>query len=214
MNKIYALLILLHTLPLSAQTLEERYQADASVKRVADVHVIADLVLDYRNATGVLPFAEDYSEGGFIHVVPIGTLPAIATDRERGSPFGVSMRKYPALELLSELESALDRDLTLPVDPQKVPTTAPNLYYLFLLENNEFVILTFLYDATPHTVEVAPHVNIYALGSASGMEFMTGLGLNIRDITTIPATERAEIAEAGFAINEVFARTTTIEIDN
>ncbi len=197
-----------------AQSLEDRYQTDAGHKRVADVVRIVDLIAEYRDQTGMLPFAEDYTEGDMLHVVAIGTEAAQQRDREIGSPFGISMRKYPALELLDKLEIALDRDLTLPVDPQKVPVHAPNLYYLFLLENNEFGVLTFLYHPHDQAVEVAPNVNIYAIASTSGFPMLSGLNLNWQDRSAIPDTNIQQILTLGDQADATFARTTDVLIDN
>lgn len=212
MKALLSILFFAFATPVFAETAEEAYQADAAAKRIADIHKIAAVLDEYKLAKGVLPLSEFYIGSATPHTVAIGGKAAEDREFANGSPWGVSLRKFRTAMLIERLETGLEHGVVLPIDPQKVPTGFPNVYYLFMLEDEEYVILCFLAFPNAHSVEVAPDVHIYALTSDPDMVFMNGLGLNYRFVGDVPQAELDTILAEGDRANAIFARYTQIEI--
>ncbi len=193
---------------------ERAYQADADAKRIGDVHMIASLMEEYVEVTGMLPFAEDYDSSDLIHIVPIGSLDGMQSDRTTGTPFGFSLQNYHPTELLDALEAGLNRDLTIPVDPQRRPNGAPIVYYLALLPDGNWAVLAFLRSPHPHAIEVAPRVFAYGVASVSGLEFLSSWGMVWRTNADIPSDEWRQIMEEHQNASAKFGRYMPLEYDN
>lgn len=212
MKTLLSILFLVFVTPIFAETAEEAYQADAAAKRIADIHKIAAVLDEYKLTKGVLPLSEFYTGSATPHAIAIGSKSAEDREFTHGSPWGVSLRKFRTAMLIERLETGLEHGVVLPIDPQKIPTGFPNVYYLFMLEDEEYVILCFLASENTHSVEVANGVHIYALTSDPDMVFMNRLGLNYRFVRDVPQSELDEILAEGDRANAIFARYTKIEI--
>lgn len=121
---------------------EASYQRNADSIRKRDTHEVADLIREFADSTGHLPFQEYASQKPFM--VIIGHSPE-EEDRFANDPVlkrGGTWANAKELEAL--LSKGLSRRIALPRDPQKIPTFAPNVYVYFVFEN-EMVIASHLY---------------------------------------------------------------------
>lgn len=136
--------------PWAYKMMDAGYQAAMDPVRISDGEAIAALVFEYEAKTGTLPFAKEAAGEPFM--VVIGHSPeeedfyAKQDVLSRGATFANSK----ALE--SMLERALKRKITLPTDPQKVATFAPNVYVYFLADT-QFTVAVHLFKPSDESVE-------------------------------------------------------------
>jgi|GEM_PF-1646726 len=216
---IIALLILLAAigLYLSATKLEEGYQASASAKRINDVHKITTLIEAYKQADGHYPFYDpSTTPEGFIKaptMVIIGTPEAEAAISKKPNVFGITVNEASSSLLISMINNTLKREITLPVDPQKVPTGAPNAYYVFFFSNDDYVAITFLYEPSRYTTPLAPHVNAYALSSSPSIRFLKGINLKLNYIGNFDRAYLENVKTKGIQADGKFSNYTAISTD-
>lgn len=130
--------------------LDASYQRAADATRQRHAQVLVDLVLAYADKTGHFPFAEHTADRPFMVLIGhsqeeedfFAAQPVLA----RGARFANS-----AL-LESELRRVLGPDVSLPRDPQRVPTFAPNVYVYFVAPE-QMTVAVHLFNPTPETIE-------------------------------------------------------------
>ena len=118
--------------------MEGRYQRSMDSIRIAHAHQIADVVREFADKTGHLPFQEHADDKPFM--VLIGH-----SSREEDRFAGDAVLKRNATwtngsELEALLAKELNRTVRLPRDPQKVSTFAPNVYVYFVSRNQVTVL--------------------------------------------------------------------------
>lgn len=136
-----AFLGLIGTLCYAYLMLDAHYQKDMDVVRQKDAQQIFKLVQEYTDKTGHLPFQEHAADKPFMVLIGhsmqeedyFANDPVLA----RGGIFANSS----TMEKL--LSKELKRPITLPRDPQKVPTYAPNVYVYFV-KGNEVAVASHL----------------------------------------------------------------------
>lgn len=120
------------------QFLDSRYQRDMDEVRRSHANQIADVIREYAEKTGALPFQDVAQEQPFM--VLIGH----SSDHEDQFSKDPVLQRRAQFANSSTLESmlseALGRDVKLPREPQKYPTFAPNLYVYFVSGNQMTVV--------------------------------------------------------------------------
>lgn len=170
---------------LSRLEIEEKGNSYAG-QRKKDVYFLASLLEEYKDKVGHYPFFDPNPvASGYVKVgrlVAIGTPSAEKALTEKPNPFGISISKTPSVNLAYELEKVLRRQITLPVDPQEVALYAPNAYYIYFLPNDdEYLIMTFLYQPEENTSKLwNEHANVYAISSSekvTTLNFWKSMGI-------------------------------------
>ena len=190
-----------------AASVEDAFQTDADAKRVADVHEIAELVEAYRARTGKPPFADRArrAEHGDYTVI-IGAPKAEQALMSEGNPLGREDPAAGAVDLGRELRAVLGGDGSLPIDPQRAPTGgSPNVYYLRVKSNGQYLVAGFLRRPDARATPVAPGIWAYALRSEAGA-WGAPIWNQARTLAQIPPEERKAIAKAGEEATAKFAR--------
>jgi hypothetical protein len=194
--------------------LEQKYQADADAKRVNDIHKISTLLEKHKQATNHYPFYDiTPAPEEFIKaptMVVIGTSEAESEIAKRPNVFGITVNEANSKQLRTALQNALQQKITLPVDPQKIPTGAPNAYYVFFLAQDQYVALTFLYEPNEYTTPLTTHVNVYALSSDPSIRFLEGIDLKLNYIGNFEKTYLEEIKTKGVLADNKFSNYTAI----
>lgn len=223
-KRIFAALILIIILGLAVifayPYMERGYQADADKKRIADTHKIAELLEEYRIKTGHFPYYDTTPpEPGYTKVLVMATIAMPSAERElqqKPNPFGMSVGRIYAEQLIQGLEEGLDKKIELPVDPQKVSTNAPNAYYAFFFPDDDaYLVLSFLYTPNQHTAALANHANVYAIASSPEVmkkKFFASMGLKPHIYYEIESTELDKILEAGKKVDAKLIHSTTINV--
>jgi hypothetical protein len=130
--------------------LEAKYQRDMDPIRRDHARQIADVIREFADKTGHLPFQEQAKERPFM--VLIGHSPE-HEDRFADDPVLKRDAQWANSTLLeSMLEIGLGRDVQLPRDPQAVPTYAPNVY-IYFLSGNQMTVVSHLHDPHDRAVE-------------------------------------------------------------
>jgi len=129
------------------------YQRAMDPLRMKHADEIVALVLEYAETTGHFPFAERAVDRPFMVFIghSVGEEDALAKDPVLGR--GGRWSNSPELE--SELTTALGRRVTLPRDPQKVPTYAPNVY-VYSVSGDQMTVAVHLFEA-PKDKETVPY---------------------------------------------------------
>lgn len=110
--------------------LDAKYQRDMDPIRQEHAHQIADLIREFSDKTGHLPFQEQANEQAFM--VLIGHS-AEHEDHFANDPVLKRDAQWANSALLEAmLSKELGREIQLPRDPQTVPTYAPNVYIYFV----------------------------------------------------------------------------------
>jgi mRNA-degrading endonuclease HigB of HigAB toxin-antitoxin module len=136
-------------------SLEADYQRHMDPIRKSHARQIADLVREFADKTGHLPFQEHAAKKPFM--VIIGHSPQeedyFANDPvlKRGATWA------NANELEAVLSNGLKRTVCLPRDPQKVPTYAPNVYVYFVSGNEMSVVSHLCYPDDEMTIKYQWH---------------------------------------------------------
>ncbi len=155
-------------------------------QRKKDVYFIAGLLEEYKNKVMHYPFFDPKpAESGYVKVgrlVAIGTPSAELKLTEKPNPFGLSISKTSSAYLADELGKGLKRPIKLPADPQEAALYAPNAYYVYLLpEDDDYLVLAFLYSPEEHTSELwNEHANVYAISSSekvATLNFWKSMGI-------------------------------------
>ncbi len=130
--------------------LEAGYQRDMDVIRRKHAHQIADLIREFANKTGYLPFQEQAKDEPFM--ILIGHSPQHEA-RFANDPVLKRDGQWANASLLeSMLQKELGRRVLLPRDPQTVPTYAPNVYVYFV-SGNQMSVVSHLHDPHEGAVE-------------------------------------------------------------
>ena len=130
--------------------LDAQYQRDMDLIRRDHAHQIADVIREYAEKTGHLPFQEQAEDRPFM--VLIGHSPE-HEDHFANDPVLQRDAQWANSSLLeSMLKKELGREVQLPRDPQKVPTYAPNVYVYFI-SGNQMVVLSHLYYPNDQAVK-------------------------------------------------------------
>ena len=118
--------------------LEAKYQQDMDLVRRDHAQQIADVIREFADKTGYLPFQDQAEDQPFM--VLIGHSPE-HEDHFANDPVLKRNAQWANSALLeSMLSEALGRNVKLPRDPQKVPTYAPNVYIYFISGNQMTVV--------------------------------------------------------------------------
>ncbi|MBU4452834.1 hypothetical protein KKH24_01115, partial [Patescibacteria group bacterium] len=119
-------LILLVVFLIFYSRLEKEYQVQADAMRIEDSRYMAEVITNYRTATGRLPLSnlgDEYGKPIYVIFFP-GDTPEYVSEQNSDVIY------YDDELFIKEIESVLDIDLTIPYDPQKVSTGGrPNLYF-------------------------------------------------------------------------------------
>ena len=213
----FALCLVMGAMYASYQMGETNYQRDTSAKKINDVHKIAQILEEYKEQAGHYPFYDPKpAKEGYVKVpvmVIIGMPSAEASLSARPNPFSISVGRYLSKHLILELSKVLKRKVILPVDPQNVPTTSPNAYFVFFMaDQDEYVVLCFSYGPVEYSTEVIPHVNVYALSSAPDMGFLGGMNVQPHYIGDFTKTQLSAIRKEGARADKIFKEISTISV--
>ncbi len=122
-------------------TLDARYQKDMDVVRQKDAQQIIKLVQEYTDKTGHLPFQEHTAEKPVMVLIGHSMQEEYEFNRDPVLARGAIFANSSTMEKL--LSKELKRPITLPRDPQKVATYAPNVYVYFV-KGNEVAVASHL----------------------------------------------------------------------
>jgi hypothetical protein len=153
-------------------------QEDFDKTRLEHILIISSLVNEYEDKVGYFPFA-NRSENPIS--VTIASEDQIKNDQGRAQIFldlstrtndGVvpeqpkSIEKISLQEFTTELEKVLQKSITLPIDPQKVPLNKPSLYqYTYYL--GVFDVTAFLHNKFSFTRTLNQFNNKISVGNRS-----------------------------------------------
>ncbi|MDC0598473.1 hypothetical protein OAP18_01320 [Gammaproteobacteria bacterium] len=120
--------------------LENQYQWDADHIRLEHLVYWTGIVEEYYKKTGTYPFQEDLSSSEEIGLVKIATVQqrrylspgSIYYDQNIDNNAGGSFLEFPIKDFVTEIETALGREIEERYDIQKVPTSSPVGYYYFV----------------------------------------------------------------------------------
>lgn len=126
--------------------MEEKYQKDMDRVRITHIDYLAGLLSEYREKTGQFPLQDRAGEQRVEVFITHRPLDSALVEQTRHLP----MQLLGTNELREVLEHDLGRTITLPSDPQNVPTYAPNIY---------------IYDVTQERACVAGHLYSTAPGA-------------------------------------------------
>lgn len=113
-------------------------------------HLIADVIREFADKTGHLPFQEQAKEQPFM--VLIGHSPE-HEDYFANDPVIKRDAQLANSGLLeSMLKNELGRHVRLPRDPQKVPTYAPNVY-IYFVSGNQMTLVSQLHYSNDQAVK-------------------------------------------------------------
>ncbi len=118
--------------------LEANYQRNMDPIRKNDARQIADLIREFTDKTGHLPFQEHAAKKPFM--VIIGHSPEEEDYFANDPVLKRDATWANAKDLEAVLSKGLSRTIHLPRDPQKVPTFAPNVYVYFVSGNQMSVV--------------------------------------------------------------------------
>ena len=122
-------------------SLESRYQSDMDPIRRNHAHEIVEIIQEFADKAGHLPFQEQAKDQPFM--VLIGHSPE-HEDHFANDPVLQKGGQWANSFLLeSILEKELGREVKLPSDPQKVPTYAPNVY-IYFISGNQMTVMSHL----------------------------------------------------------------------
>ncbi len=132
-------------------------QEDFDRIRLDHAFILDSLLTEYHQRTGTWPFAEGTdSVAAYVVIATDAQAEAnaafvrIRVDNElRGTdgkpgPAPVGVQEYSAFALQAELARALERPVSLPVDPQRVPVNKPSVY-IYVLYRDVFDVSVFLH---------------------------------------------------------------------
>lgn len=131
-------------------TWERNYQGAMDPLRQKHARQIFDVVREYTNKTGHLPFQAQAIDTPFM--VLIGHSPEEENFFANSPPLMRNATWTHATDLEALLERELGRSIRLPRDPQTVPTFAPNVY-LYFMSGNQMTVVAHLNAPTTGTVE-------------------------------------------------------------
>ena len=130
-------------------------QENMDVIRKTHADQIAALVREFADKTGHLPFQEYATKKPFMVIIghSVEEEDHFANDPvlKRGGTFA------NASDLEAVLSKGLNRTVSLPRDPQKVPTFAPNVYVYFVSENEMAVVSHLCFPSAGMTVRYQWH---------------------------------------------------------
>lgn len=153
-------------------------QEDFDKIRLDHILIISNLVNEYKEKNGHFPFA-NRSEKPV--VVTIASEEQIENDKGRAPIFvdlntratdgntpeqPKSIEKVSLREFAAELERGLQRAVTLPVDPQKVPVNKPSFYY-YTYYLGVFDVTAFLHNEFSFTRPLNQYNNKITVGYRS-----------------------------------------------
>jgi hypothetical protein len=130
--------------------LEDNYQRNMDRIRQDHARQIANVVREFADVTGQLPFQEHAADQPFMVLV--------SHSPEREDHFAndpVLKRKARwtnSSDLEAVLSNGLKRTVRLPRDPQKVPTFAPNVY-IYFVSGNQMTVVSHLKFPADRTVQ-------------------------------------------------------------
>ena len=132
------------------RALDAGYQKAMDPVRIQDAERIARLVLDYADETGKFPFEEHTAERPFMVLIGHSPEEEDAFAREKVLARNATFANASVLE--AELSRVLGKTITLPRDPQKVATYAPNVYIYFVAEG-QMSVVAHLFEPSDSSVE-------------------------------------------------------------
>ena len=134
---------------LNYDRLDTGYQKAADVVRKKHAKEIRDLVMEYVDKSGHLPFEEESKGQRFMVLIGHSSRAEEDFAKEEVLDKGATFTNADALE--AELTKVLGREIQLPRDPQKVATYAPNVY-IYFLSGEQFSVVVHLFEASPKSV--------------------------------------------------------------
>lgn len=159
-----------------------KYQFWASPKRYADIYKIATLLEEYIQVTGEVPILGSDLLGGkpVYQVVVLGQPEAVANIEENGTPFGFSLWRKDARFLITVLEQGLGRDISLPIDPQRIGTNFSPTYFVFLRRKNgdtpaHYVVFGTFGHPVRSSTSVAEGVHMVGISNLPDLDFIVPL---------------------------------------
>ncbi len=139
---------------------EDAYQHDMDIARLNDIKTIGELIEEYKEVTGKYPL-DGYGKGQwYVH---------IATSEQIGYAKKASpkwMQTIPVKEFIEELEEGLDREVTLPFDPQRVAAFIPN-FYIYMTDGNNYYLAIHLYHGYPFAKQLGEHYYKFEVSNLS-----------------------------------------------
>lgn len=126
------------SIPRIYHALDSGYQKAMDSVRIKDTETIASLILEYADKTGRFPFEEHTNERPFMVLIGHNQQEEDLFAKEKVLARNAMFANASMLEV--ELSKVLGRAITLPRDPQKVATYAPNVYIYFVAEAQMSVV--------------------------------------------------------------------------
>lgn len=140
--------------------LERNYQRNMDTIRKRDAESISSVLREYAEKTGSLPFHDLHPDSAVMCIIG------------RSSESEAKWASEPALQrdaryvrssdLEKELSAVLGRTISLPHEPQSVPTFAPNVYVVFTFENEATVVSHLKFPAEDAVPYAGPEGLYYA----------------------------------------------------
>lgn len=129
---------------------EESYQRNMDPIRRDHAHQIADVIREFANSSGQLPFQEKTAKQPFMVLIGHSSM---QEDQWANDPVLKRNARWANSSVLeSMLSKELGRTIRLPRDPQKVPTFAPNVY-IYFVSGNQMTIVSHLKFPSDQAVE-------------------------------------------------------------
>lgn len=126
-------------------------QHDFDIARLNHLATISGYIEDYKTATGSYPYA-DSDIPVYVHIATAEQQQFVA-----GSP-PYEHSVVPVTSLLELLQNELGDDVTMPFDPQKIPTNAPN-FYIYMAVQNTYFLAVQTHFHMPFSTQVANFYN-------------------------------------------------------
>ena len=149
-QKIWIILVLLCLSLTSCNEVERQFQNDADLVRLEHLQYWTGLVEEYHEKTGSYPFQEKLSSKSEIGLVKIATKQQrqyLSPGNEKYNPnldnnANGAFKEFSVKSFVSDLGSALGREIEEKYDIQKVPTKNAIGYYYFISADGYLVWVT------------------------------------------------------------------------
>ena len=138
------------TIPRVYRAMDESYQNAMDPIRIGDAKHIVDVILEYADATGSLPFEKQASEKPFMVLIGHSRQDEDMFAQEKVLSRDAVFANSNVLE--AELSRGLGREIVLPRDPQRVATYAPNVY-IYFVSKGQLTVISHLYSSSENSVK-------------------------------------------------------------
>lgn len=195
----------------------DAYQFDAAKKRYADILKITDLIEEYIATTGAMPELDSTVPAGtaeyaVYEVAVLGQEEAVNAVFRNGTPFGFSLRKFRPQVLQTVLSEGLSRQVSLPIDPQRVGTHFAPVYFVFFRRPQDdaaarYIVMGTFAQPVARSTMVADGVHLLAISNVPEPFIIP-----VHDRDSFDAAFVAHIIATGDEADAVFTRNVPIAL--